>query len=104
MTLPCCERWSGTCGRDFRVTFGVVAAESPEKGLELVRQLTERGDRVALFLVDQRMPNMSGTEFPRQAMVLQPVAKRVLLTAYADSQAAIDAIDEIKLNHYFMKP
>jgi len=67
--------------------------------LELVRQLTGRGDRIALLLVDQRMPNLSGTEFLRQAMVKQPLAKQVLLTAYADSQAAIDAINEIKLNH-----
>jgi len=56
------------------------------------------------MMVDQRMPNLSGTEFLRQAMVRQPLAKRVLLTAYADSQAAIDAINEIKLNHYLMKP
>jgi thioredoxin reductase (NADPH) len=66
--------------------------------------LAARGDHVALFLVDQRMPHMSGTEFLAEVMPLQPEAKRVLLTAYADSSAAIDAINKVKLNHYLMKP
>lgn len=88
----------------FSADYRILAVDSPEKGLGVVRQLTTRGDRVALFLVDQRMPGMSGTEFLKQAIVLQPEARRILLTAYADSSAAIDAINQIKLNHYLMKP
>ena len=88
----------------FSPNYRVLAVESPQKGLGAVRQLTSRGDRVALFLVDQRMPLMSGTEFLQEVIALQPEARRVLLTAYADSTAAIDAINKIKLNHYLMKP
>lgn len=94
--------------RDLKSEFGsayrILAVDSPEKALGFVRQLTSRGDRIALFVVDQRMPGMSGTEFLREAMPLQPDAKRVLLTAYADSNAAIDAINKVKLSHYLMKP
>jgi thioredoxin reductase (NADPH) len=64
---------------------------------------SRRGDRVALFLVDQRMPQMSGTVL-QEVTALQPDARRVLLTAYADSAAAIDAINKVKLNHYLLKP
>ncbi len=84
--------------------YRVLTADAPGKALDLVKQLTVRGDRVALFLADQRMPGMTGTEFLQEAMKLQPAARRVLLTAYADSNAAIDAINTIKLNHYLMKP
>jgi thioredoxin reductase (NADPH) len=94
--------------RDLKSKFGgdyrILAIDAPQKAVEAVRQLAARGDRVALFLVDQRMPYMSGTEFLAQVMPLQPEAKRVLLTAYADSSAAIDAINKVKLNHYLMKP
>lgn len=88
----------------FAQNYRVVAVDAPEKAVDLVRQLTARGDKVALFLVDQRMPHMSGTEFLQQVISLQPEARRVLLTAYADSTAAIDAINKVKLNHYLMKP
>lgn len=88
----------------YSAQYRVLAADAPGKALDLVKQLTVRGDRVALFLVDQRMPGMTGTEFLQAAMQLQPAAWRVLLTAYADSNAAIDAINTIKLNHYLMKP
>ncbi|MEP7362397.1 MAG: FAD-dependent oxidoreductase, partial [Acidobacteriota bacterium] len=88
----------------FAANYRIVAIDSPKKAMDTVRQLTSRGDRVALFLVDQRMPQMSGTEFLHEAIVLQPQARRVLLTAYADSTAAIDAINKVKLNHYLMKP
>jgi thioredoxin reductase (NADPH) len=88
----------------FSTDYRILAAGSPEKGLALVRQLTARGDRVALFLADQRMPMMSGTEFLQEVRALQPDALRVLLTAYADSSAAIDAINKVRLNHYLMKP
>jgi thioredoxin reductase (NADPH) len=94
--------------RDLKTKFSshyrVLAIDSPQKGIGVVRQLTSRGDQVALFLVDQRMPFISGTEFLSEAIALQPEARRVLLTAYADSAAAIDAINKIKLNHYLMKP
>jgi len=94
--------------RDLKTKFSqdyrILAIDSPQKALGVVRQLTSRADRVALFLVDQRMPLMSGTEFLQEAIALQPQARRVLLTAYADSTAAIDAINKVKLNHYLMKP
>jgi thioredoxin reductase (NADPH) len=94
--------------RDLKTKFSshyrVLALDSPQKAIDVVRQLTSRGDQVALFLVDQRMPFMSGTEFLSEAIALQPQARRVLLTAYADSAAAIDAINKVKLNHYLMKP
>jgi thioredoxin reductase (NADPH) len=88
----------------FSADYRILSADSPDKAMEFVKQLTARGDRVALFLVDQRMPRVSGTEFLMKALELQPEARRVLLTAYADSSAAIDAINKVKLNHYLMKP
>lgn len=88
----------------FSANYRILAADSPEKAMGFVQQLTARGDRIALFLVDQRMPQISGTDFLLQAITLQPEARRVLLTAYADSNAAIDAINRVKLNHYLMKP
>ena len=88
----------------FSANYRILAAESPEKAMDLVKQLTTRGDRIALFLVDQRMPHLSGTEFLMEALLLQPDARRVLLTAYADSNAAIEAINKVRLNHYLMKP
>lgn len=88
----------------FSANYRILGADSPQKAMEYVRQLTSRGDRIALFLVDQRMPQMSGTDFLQTALELQPDARRVLLTAYADSNAAIDAINKVKLNHYLMKP
>ncbi len=94
--------------RDLKIRFApqyrILAVDAPQKAVDAVRQLTARGDRVALFLVDQRMPHMSGTEFLQQIMKFQPDARRVLLTAYADSTAAIDAINKVKLHQYLMKP
>ena len=87
-------------GKDFRV----VAASSGAEALEAVRQLTVRGSSIGLFMVDQRMPQMTGIEFLEQAIELQPDAKRVLLTAYADTDVAIQAINEIQLDHYILKP
>jgi thioredoxin reductase (NADPH) len=87
-------------GKDFRV----VAATSGAEALEAVRQLTVRGSSIGLFMVDQRMPQMTGIEFLAQAIELQPDAKRVLLTAYADTDVAIQAINEIQLDHYILKP
>jgi len=94
--------------RDLKSQYGaeyrILAADAPDKAIEFVKQLTVRGDRIALFVVDQRMPGMSGTDFLRAVLPLQPDARRVLLTAYADSNAAIDAINKVRLNHYLMKP
>jgi thioredoxin reductase (NADPH) len=87
-------------GRDFRV----VAAPSASQALDTLKQLTVRNEPVALFLVDQRMPHMTGVEFLNEALRSFPSAKRVLLTAYADTEAAIRAINEIKLDHYLLKP
>jgi thioredoxin reductase (NADPH) len=88
----------------FSADYRILATDAPQKAMDFVQQLTARGDRIALFLVDQRMPRTSGTEFLMDALTLQPDARRVLLTAYADSSAAIDAINKVKLNHYLMKP
>ena len=88
----------------FSADYRILASDTPGKAMDAVQQLTARGDRVALFLVDQRMPRVSGTEFLMDALALQPDARRVLLTAYADSSAAIDAINKVKLHHYLMKP
>lgn len=88
----------------FSADYRILASDAPNKAMDAVQQLTARGDRIALFLVDQRMPRISGTEFLVDALTLQPDARRVLLTAYADSSAAIEAINKVRLNHYLMKP
>src|SRR5918993_795075 len=94
--------------RDLRRKYGaryrVLKADSGRTALENLRELKVRGDAVALFLVDQRMPGMSGVEFIKQAGALFPDAKRALLTAYADTTAAIQAINEANVNHYLLKP
>jgi len=94
--------------RDLRARYGdqyrIVAANSGHDALEAVRQLTLRGSAVALFMVDQRMPQMTGIEFLSQAIELQADARRVLLTAYADTDVAIKAINDIRLDHYILKP
>ncbi len=88
----------------YRKDYRVVSATSGQAALDAVRQLKRRGAAIALFLVDQRMPEMSGTEFLVEARKLYPDANKVLLTAYADTNAAIAAINEVGLNHYLMKP
>jgi len=94
--------------RDLRARYAtdyrILAAGSGPEALELVRELTRRGDPVALFIVDQRMPVMTGIELLREALPLQPDAKTVLLTAYADTDVAIRAINDIRLDHYLLKP
>jgi thioredoxin reductase (NADPH) len=82
----------------------VLRAESGEQALAALRESKLRGAQIALVLADQRMPAMSGVEFLEQAIALAPEAKRVLLTAYADTQAAIDAINRVSLDHYLLKP
>ncbi|MBX9603510.1 MAG: FAD-dependent oxidoreductase [Bryobacteraceae bacterium] len=94
--------------RDLRTRYAkeyrVLRADSGEQALETLKQLKLRGDSVALFLVDQRMPGMSGVDFLAGAMKLEPEARRVLLTAYSDTDAAIRAINQVRLDHYLMKP
>ena len=95
-------------GRDLRSQYGsdyrVVVAPGGPEGLEAAQQLRERGEDLALFLVDQRMPELEGTDLLAAAGPLFPDAAKVLLTAYADTDAAIAAINEIGLDHYLMKP
>jgi thioredoxin reductase (NADPH) len=94
--------------RDLRRQYGnryrVIAADSGISAIEAVRQLKLRNEPVALFLVDQRMPRMSGVEFLEKAIEFYPDAKRALLTAYADTDAAIRAINSVQIDHYLMKP
>lgn len=94
--------------RDLRTRFGnqyrVVRAEDSLQALEAVQEFKKRNEVIALFVVDQRMPNMSGTEFLRSALKFYPDARKVLLTAYADTNAAIASINEVGLDHYLMKP
>jgi len=88
----------------FRTDYRVVKASSGPEALDTVRQLKRRGAQVALFLVDERMPHMTGTQFLLEAMKVYPDARRVLLTAYADTDTAIAAINEVGLDHYLLKP
>ncbi len=88
----------------FRNEYRLTKASSGQEALSAVQQLKRRGTPVALFMVDQRMPNMTGTEFLEQARKHYPEARKVLLTAYADTQAAITSINEIGLDYYLMKP
>jgi thioredoxin reductase (NADPH) len=88
----------------YRNDYRVLKAVSGSEALEAARQLKQRGTPVALFLVDERMPGMTGTEFLREALKLHPESRRVLLTAYADTQAAISGINDVGLDHYLLKP
>jgi len=88
----------------YSTDYRIMKASSGELALETVRQLKQRGTAVALFLVDQRMPGMTGTQFLVEALKLFPDARRVLLTAYADTDTAITAINLIGLDHYLLKP
>src|SRR6201997_2561790 len=84
--------------------YRVLASDSPEGALDLLNQLKLRSDSVALLLADQRMPRMDGVQFLQEAMRIYPEAKRALLTAYADTSAAISAINEASINYFFLKP
>jgi thioredoxin reductase (NADPH) len=99
---------SNTIERDLREhyhkNYRIMKATSGAVALETVKKLKQRNDQIALFLVDQRMPEMDGTEFLTQAMQFYPQAGKVLLTAYADTEAAIISINQIGLDHYLMKP
>jgi thioredoxin reductase (NADPH) len=94
--------------RDLRSEYGaeyrVIGSDSPEAALSLLKQLKVRNDSVALLLADQRMPKMDGVAFLLEAMHVFPDAKRALLTAYADTNAAISAINQASINYFFLKP
>jgi thioredoxin reductase (NADPH) len=99
---------SRAVARDLRRHYGeryrIVRAESAAAALDALRQMKLRGDLVAVILADYRMPELNGIEFLEQAMDIYPGARRVLLTAYADTGAAIDAINVVDLDHYLLKP
>ena len=90
--------------QQYRSDYRIVKAGSAAEALDAARTLAARNTPVALFLVDQRMPGMSGIEFLRAVMPLHPQSRRVLLTAYADTEVAIAGINEIALDHYLLKP
>jgi len=94
--------------RDLRREYGrryrILEASSGDEALGLLGELKLRGEPVALLLVDQRMPGMTGVELLAKAIEMHPDARRVLLTAYADTQVAIRAINEVRLHHYLLKP
>src|SRR6202142_2501741 len=94
--------------RDLRTKYGaefrVIGSDSPEGALTLLKQLKLRNDSVALLVADQRMPHMDGVAFLQEAMHIFPEAKRALLTAYADTNAAISAINQASINYFFLKP
>lgn len=99
---------SRAVARDLRRHYGeryrIVRAESGFDALETLNELKLRGDAVAVFVADYRMPEMSGIDFLEEAMDIYPNARRVLLTAYADTHAAIEAINVVDLDHYLLKP
>jgi len=99
---------SRAVARDLRRKYGeryrIVRAESGAAGLDALREMKLRGDRVAVILADYRMPEMNGIEFLERAMDVYPAARRALLTAYADTGAAIDAINVVDLDYYLLKP
>ena len=85
-------------------TYRIMRADSGQKALETLETIAEREDPVAMILSDQRMPQMDGVTFLKQAIKLEPKAKRALLTAYADTEAAISAINESQIDYYLLKP
>src|SRR5262245_37090148 len=99
---------SRAVARDLRRRYGerhrIVRAESGDAALDALRQMKLRGEQVAVILADYRMPEMNGIEFLERAMDVYPGAWRALLTAYADTGAAIDAINIVDLDHYLLKP
>lgn len=89
---------------EYRSDYRIISTESAKEGLEALVELKKKGEVVALFISDQRMPEMLGVEFLERAKEIFPKAKRVLLTAYSDTDAAIKAINEVQLDYYLMKP
>lgn len=99
---------SRAVARDLRRRYGkdhrIVRAESGAQALEALREMKLRGQKVAVLLADHRMPQMDGIQFLEKAMDIYPTARRVLLTAYADTDAAISAINVVDLDYYLLKP
>ena len=99
---------SRAVARDLRRHYGadyrVIRADSGPEALEVIKQVVLRGEQVAAILADYRMPRMNGVDFLEEAMDLVPQARRALLTAYADTGAAIDAINLVDVDHYLLKP
>ncbi len=89
---------------EFRKDYRVLATESASEGLDYLVELKNKGEIIALFISDQRMPEMLGVEFLEKAKEIFPSARRVLLTAYSDTDAAIKAINDVQLDYYLMKP
>ncbi len=90
--------------RRYQEDYRIVSTTQPVEALEAVENLKKKGETIALYLCDQRMPEMLGVEFLEKARPLYPEAKRVLLTAYSDTDAAIKAINEVRLDYYLLKP
>ncbi|WP_422859502.1 FAD-dependent oxidoreductase [Flagellimonas sp. S174] len=88
----------------YRADYRIMATTSAQEALEAIQELKNKGEEVALFLSDQRMPSMLGVDFLEKALAVYPQAKRVLLTAYSDTDAAIKAINEVQLDYYLLKP
>ncbi|WP_333863129.1 FAD-dependent oxidoreductase [Chitinophaga sp.] len=88
----------------YRDRYRVLSTSSVAEALQSLTELQNKGEEIAMFLSDQRMPEMDGVHFLEQAMKIFPDAKRVLLTAYSDTEAAIKAINDVKLDYYLMKP
>ncbi|MEL6852490.1 MAG: response regulator, partial [Bacteroidota bacterium] len=88
----------------YRKEYRIISSISAKESLEALVELKKKGENVALFLSDQRMPEMLGVEFLESAKKIFPEAKRVLLTAYSDTDAAIKAINDVQLDYYLLKP
>ena len=88
----------------YRNDYRIMASDSAQEALEAIVSLKNKGEEIALFLSDQRMPEMLGVEFLERALVSFPQTKRVLLTAYSDTDAAIKAINDVQLDYYLLKP
>jgi thioredoxin reductase (NADPH) len=88
----------------YRESYTVISASSGEEALTTIRELKARGNSLAIVISDQRMPGMHGTELLARSFDIYPLARRVLLTAYSDIDAAIKAINEAHLDHYLSKP
>src|SRR5678816_566652 len=89
---------------EYREDYRIAATDSANEALDLVKELKLKNESVALFISDQRMPEMEGVAFLEKAKEIFPDAKRVLLTAYSDIEAAIRAINSVKLDYYLLKP
>jgi thioredoxin reductase (NADPH) len=101
---PVLRRITDDLGRRYRSAYRIVPAHSGLEALKVLDDLTRRDASVALIVSDHRMPGMTGVDFLERAKTIVPDAKMVLLTAYADTDAAIKAINDISLNHYLQKP